>query len=89
MSCFATPFFNQVLLRATLFLLALGICAPARADNCSGLTDCWQNMAMAAIAVGETENGGALIVVRIVLSSGFDPAEATRTNSNYFGGSCR
>jgi len=52
-----------------------------RADN--------QARAMAAIAVGETENGGALIVVRIVLSSGFDPAEATRTNSNYFGGSCR
>ena len=30
---------------------------------------------MAAIAVGETENGGALIVVRIVLSGGFDPAD--------------
>jgi hypothetical protein len=30
---------------------------------------------MAAIAVGERKNGGALIVVRIVLSSGFDPAD--------------
>jgi hypothetical protein len=30
---------------------------------------------MAAIAVGERENGGALIVVRIVLSSGFDSAD--------------
>jgi hypothetical protein len=30
---------------------------------------------MAAIAVGERKNGGALIVVRIVLPSGFDPAD--------------
>jgi hypothetical protein len=30
---------------------------------------------MAAIAVVERKNGGALIVVRIVLSSGFDPAD--------------
>jgi hypothetical protein len=30
---------------------------------------------MAAIAVGERKNGGALIVVRIVLPSGFDPRE--------------
>ena len=30
---------------------------------------------MAAIAVGERKNGSALIVVRIVLSSGIDPAD--------------
>ena len=30
---------------------------------------------MAAIAVGERKNGGALIVVKIVLPSGFDPAD--------------
>ena len=30
---------------------------------------------MAAIAVGERKNGGALIVVRILLPSGFDPAD--------------
>lgn len=42
--------------RRLIVILALGpvlfgLCVPARADNCSGLTDCWENIVIAAVAV--------------------------------------